>query len=308
MTQKDPPQSGTTEAKITIGVTQAESKRVLALIAHIRRLFETVFTSEGSGQHPLQMDQSDLLLCSASLRTLFFDDSPSPILIDFLTQHAIDVEIDTFETDIAMLLFAQVGPKGPGHVCDICLGLLFDESMREYCELDQPKPLMLIVDDAAETYSDLKNHTHVWRPTKEEAMRMNTSIDFSNPERPSQLITVTRKQVPIAKWGTVRIGYLKGIPIHRKNIITYVANKLGGIHYDSKRLPTEKNDKEEFKILAQAYDWNKQAVMHAGLTIIAIACIEIVRHPQMREILIALQNFESSRRIRLLKGQVVQAF
>ena len=291
--------------KKTIGVTQAESKRVLALIAHIRRLFETVLTTEGKYRHPLHMDQADLLLCSASLRTLFFDDSPSPILIDFLTQHVIDVSIETFETDISMLFFAQVAPQSQGHASDICLELLFDKEMRESCVLNQPTEIMLVIDGPNYIYSDLMKHPDIWRPTEEEALRLNLSLGSSNRDAPSQLVSVTRRRVPIQEWGAVRFGYLKGIPIHRRNIINYVANKLGGVHYDSKRLPISNKDRAEFKLLSQAYDWNKQAVMHAGLTAVGIACTEIVMLPQISEILLTLQDFESDRHARLLRGDPV---
>lgn len=300
---KDEGPDGNPHLKKTIGVTQAESKRVLALIAHLRRLFETVLIEERKGQHPLLMDQADLLLCSASLRTLLFDDSPSPILIDFLTQHEIEIEMETFETDIAMLFFAQVEPTERGHACDLCLGLLFDKDMREYCELGQSKQLVLVADGTNKTYSSLERRPEVWRPSRKDSVRLNTSVGFSNLGGPLQLITVTRKRVPIAEWGKVRFGYLKGIPITRRNIISYVANKLGGVHYDSSRLPASESDKAEFRVLAQAYDWEKQAIMHAGLTAVAIACIEIVMHPLIRDILTALQKFENERRARLLRGE-----
>lgn len=286
-----------------IGVTQAESKRALALIAHLRRIFDTVLDEEGRVLNPLAMDQADLLLCSASLRTLFFDDTPSPILLDFLTQHGIDVEIETFETDLAMLFFSQIEPSDAGHVCDLCLRLLFDKEMRDYFELGKTKKIVVATDGAQKAYTSLERRSEVWRPTDEEAKRLNTHVGFSNLGGPIQLATITRKRVPISEWGNTRLGYLKGIPIRRRTIICYVANKLGGVHYESTRLPAGEQDRSEFKILAQAYDWEKQAIMHAGLTAVAIACIEIVTHPQLAEVLNALRKFDHERQARLLRGE-----
>lgn len=286
-----------------IGVTQAESKRVLALIAHLRRIFDTVFDKEGRRLHPLEMDQADLLLCSASLRALFFDDTPSPILLDFLAQHEIDVELETFETDLTMLFFSQVDQRESGHACDLCLGLLFDREMRDYCELGKAEEIFIATNWPQKAYTSLVRQPEVWCPTAEERKRLNMSIGLSNLGGPFQLVTVTRKRVPISEWGNTRLGYLKCIPIRRRNIICYVANKLGGVHYDSTRLPAGEDDKTEFKILAQAYDWEKQAVMHAGLTAVAIACLEIATHPQFAEILNALRQFDRERQARILRGE-----
>lgn len=294
---------GNQHKNIKIQITQAESKRVLALVAHLRRIFETVFNEEGRGLHPLEMDQSDLLLCSASLRTLLFDDTPSPILLDFLNQHGLDIEIETFETNLAMLFFAQVEMKESGHACDLCLGLLFDEKMRDYYELDKAKEILVAMDGVQKAYTNLMRKPEVWCPTVEESNRLNTSLGFSNLGGLSQLATVTRKRVPLSEWGNTILGYLKGIPIRRRNIICYVANKLGGIHYDSTRLPAGKDDRSEFKMLAQAYDWEKQAIMHAGLSAVAITCIEIASHPQLAELLDGLRQFDQKRRARLLRGE-----
>ncbi|HLD10013.1 MAG TPA: hypothetical protein VJB68_08215, partial [Methylophilaceae bacterium] len=261
-----------------------------------------VFEKDGHGLHPLEMNQADLLLCSASLRTLLFDDSPSPILLDFLTQHSIKIELETFETDLAMLFFAQVEPKAAGNACDLCLDLLFNQEMRDYCEIGKVKSLVLAAEGTA-SYADLKKRPEVWRPNNEERERLNTDVGFSNLGGPIQLCKITRKRVLIGDWGNVRLGYLKGIPIRRENIIRYVANKLGGVHYDSKRLPASKEDKSEFKILSQAYDWEKQTIMHAGLAAVAIACIEIATHPQIAEVLRAVKKFNYERQSRLLRGE-----
>ena len=117
-----------------------------------------------------------------------------------------------------------------------------------------------------------------------------------------QLCTITRKVVPLQEWGNVRLGFLRDIPIRRRNIICYVANKLGGVHFDSLRFPHNESDKAEFKVLAQAYDWDKQAVTHAGLVAVALACVEIVRTPVIRDLLVALERFHAERQKRLREG------
>lgn len=175
--------------------------------------------------------------------------------------------------------------------------------MREYFKLDEAKQIVVAVDGEQKAYTSLKRCPEVWRPTDEETKRLNTYVGFSNLGGPLQPVTVTRKRVPISEWGNTRLGYLKGIPIRRRNIICYVANKLGGVHYDSSRLPAGEEDRSEFKILAQAYDWEKQSIMHAGLTAVAIACIEIASHPQIAEVLSALRTFDNERQARLLRGE-----
>lgn len=116
------------------------------------------------------------------------------------------------------------------------------------------------------------------------------------------MCTITRKVVPLQEWGSVRLGFLRKIPIRRRNIICYVANKLGGVHFDSTRLPSSETDKAEFKVLAQVYDWDKQAVMHAGLVAVALACVEVTRIPLVQDLLIALERFQHERQKRLREG------
>lgn len=287
---------------LKIGVTQAESKRALALVAHLRRIVDTVFDGEGRGYRPIEMDQAELLLCSASLRILFFDTPASSILLDFLTQHQINIEVETFETNIAMAFFARSELNDEGHVTDLCVSLLFDKKMRASCELNQPKQLVLVTGES-DAYSSLANKPDVWRPVDQKTRQASSSPNFSSSGKGTQFITVTRKRVPIAEWGNVRLGYLKNIPIRRKTMICYVANQLGGVHYDSARFPSGEDERSEFKMLAQAYDWEKKAIMHAGLASVAVACIEIATHPDIRKILWALSEFDAKRQSRLLRGE-----
>ena len=287
---------------LKIGVTQAESKRALALVAHLRQIVDTVFDGEGRVFRPTDMDQAELLLCSASLRILFFDSPASSILLDFLTQHQIDIKVETLETNIAMAFFAQVDSNSNGHVTDLCVSLLFDEKMRGRCELNKQKQFVVFTDET-DAYSSLAKKPEVWRPVDLQTGQAINSPSFSCSGKSAQFITVTRRQVPIAEWGDVRLGYLKNIPIRRKTIICYVANQLGGVHYDSARLPSGEDERSEFKLLAQAYDWEKKAIMHAGLASVALACIEIAAHPDIRKILWALSEFDAKRRSKLLRGE-----
>jgi hypothetical protein len=119
----------------------------------------------------------------------------------------------------------------------------------------------------------------------------------------SQLALVTRQQTALTEWGRVQIGYLKAIRIDRRNLISYVANKLGGVHYDSDRPPANKADARQFKVMATAYDWNDQAIMHAGLVATALACVEIANCAPLVQLCTALGSFHRARQERLWKGE-----
>jgi hypothetical protein len=109
--------------------------------------------------------------------------------------------------------------------------------------------------------------------------------------------------VTISEWGDVRIGYLKKVPITRRNLITYVANKLGGVHYDGRRLPADLDDAEQYRVLATAYDWDNQAIMHAGFVMVGLACVEILRSPPIRPLLDALVKHHNRRQGQLMRGE-----
>ena len=117
-----------------------------------------------------------------------------------------------------------------------------------------------------------------------------------------------RRRIPLEERGKVRIGYLKEIAINRRNLLTYVANKLGGIHYDSKRLPMDREDATQFTVLATAYDWDNQAIMHAGLVAVAMACIELLNTPEIVGLVLALQTFHAERHQRLSRFSKLPSF
>ncbi len=120
-----------------------------------------------------------------------------------------------------------------------------------------------------------------------------------------QLVDVTRRRVNIEEWGKVRIGFLKDIPISRRNLLCYVANELGGAHYNSKRLPSDPQDKEPFRLLASAYDWENEAIMHTGLIAVGLSYVEILSAPDVLPLLKALHEFHDKRQQRLMRGEAV---
>jgi hypothetical protein len=284
-----------------INITQAESKRVVALIAHLRQIFSTVLLPKGGVIRPVDMDHANLVLSSASFRALLFDDSPSPILLDFIRQHELTVEIETFETNLAMLLLAQVEPASEGHISDFFLKLILDPAVQKDYELGKSHPIV-VATEACRAFESLSKRPEVWKLSQSEDSEINSGLGYSNLGGPMQMCTITRKVVPLQEWGNVRLGFLKNIPIRRRNIICYVANKLGGVHFDSKRPPRNETDKAEFKVLAQAYDWEMQAVMHAGLVAVALACVEVARIPLVQQLLTALERFQHERQKRLREG------
>ena len=288
-----------------ISITQAESKRVAAIMAHLRQIVSTPLTPTGSLLRPVEIDHGLLLLSSASFRALLFDDSPSPILLDFTKQHDIKVEVETFETNLSMLLLAQVAPSGDSHVSDYFAQLLYDSDLQKQFEPGHEKQVFLAT-ERCPTYDDAAKRPDVWGLSDDEDKKINSYLGYSNLGGPAQLCTITRKIVPLDEWGDVRVGYLRNIAIRRRNIICYVANKLGGVHFDSSRLPRNNRDKAAFNVLAQAYDWDKQAVMHAGLVAVALACLEMLRAPIIRSLLAKLDEFHQKRQERLRKGELLE--
>jgi hypothetical protein len=67
-------------------------------------------------------------------------------------------------------------------------------------------------------------------------------------------------------------------------------------------LPPDLNAAEQFRVLATAYDWDNQAVMHAGLVIVGLACLEILRGSGILPLLAALEEHHERRQDRLIRG------
>jgi len=120
-------------------IGHAESKRALAVFAHLRRIIETV-TRDDRIIRPIQMDHADLLLASASMRALLFDGNP--VLIDFAKMHGLEIEIECFETNIALFLLSWLVPDDL-HISDYLVHALLDPTTRDKYELNKPTQQVL---------------------------------------------------------------------------------------------------------------------------------------------------------------------
>jgi hypothetical protein len=247
------------------------------------------------------MDHGDLLLCAASLRALFFDDNP--MLISFAETHALNIEIECLETNLSLFLLSWLVPD-EAHVSDFLMQALLDPSMRETFALDKlHQTLFLHMEGKGFEAATLR--PDIWAPTRAGVDEHNLMVGVREGA-PYQYFDATRRRVPLKEWGNTQLGTLKDIGITRRNILTYVANKLGGVHHDSKRLPPLLDDATQFKVLATAYDWDNDAIMHAGLVAVAIACIEIASNPDIVPLFVALRDFHAKRHRRLLKGEKLE--
>jgi hypothetical protein len=249
------------------------------------------------------MDHADLLLCSASFRALFFDDNP--MLLRFATTHQLTIEIECLETNLALLLLSWLTPD-EGHVSDFLMQVLLDSKMRDLYALDKTYQAFCFFEDG-KGFESVLRRPNIWVPSSAADEKINSALGISNLGAPAQLLDIKRRRVPLEEWGKVRIGYLKEIAINRRNLLTYVANKLGGVHYDSKRLPMDPEDATQFTVLATAYDWDNQAIMHAGLVAVAMACIELINTPEIVGLVPALQTFHAERHQRLMRGEKLTA-
>ena len=232
------------------------------------------------------MDHRDLLLSSASLRALFFDNGAKPILIDFIDRYEIDIEIKSFETNLSMVLFAQMEPSSKGHISSYFYEFLLDSKLHESYELNQKQSLVISCEDK-DSYEKIRARPDIWQPKIND--EVGYGLGFCQEDKPLQLIHIKKKKVKLQQWGNLQIGYLKNIPIKRRTIISYVANQLCGVHYNAELIKKHEKDKNEFEVLAEAYDWNQESKMHAGFVCVGLACIELARTAS----LISLYNYLS---------------
>jgi hypothetical protein len=286
----------------TITISQAQAKHALALFAHLCRIFEAA-CRDGKPVRPVQMDHADLLLCSASFRALFFDDHP--ILLRFIATHRLSIEIECLETNLALLLLSWLAPD-EWHVSDLLARVLLDPAMRANFGIDATHQAFLSFEDG-KGFETVLQRPEIWAPSRIADENINSGLGVSNLRAPAQLVDITRRRVPLEQWGNVRIGYLKDIAINRRNLLTYVANKLGGVHYDSKRLPRDPDDANQFTVLTTSYDWDNQSIMHAGLVAVGLACIEVLSTPAIVDLLPALREFHIERQQRLIRGEKLTA-
>jgi hypothetical protein len=280
----------------SIGISQTEAKHALALQAHLRQLYRAA-TFEDRPLRPIEMDHADLLMCAASFRALLFDDTGKPILLSFAERHGIDIRVETLETTLGLFLLSFYAPHDL-HVSDFLADILLNPETRSRYPLDEVQETLVAFVDGSGFEGPL-SRSDLWTvPIDEDD---GSSLSIAN-KAPVQWAHITRRRVPISEWGNVRIGYLKKRPIPRRSLITYVANKLGGVHYDSARLPPDLSDAEDHRVLATAYDWDNQAIMHAGLVMVGLACLEILRAPGVLPLLAALEKHHQQRQERLMQG------
>jgi hypothetical protein len=291
-----------TVADAHIEIRQAETTRALAFFAHLRQIMQTALSDDcRQFRRPLLMDHADLLLAAASMRALFFDDRAQPIAPSFLKDHKMPVEIEALETNVSLLLLSALIPGGV-HVSDFLVDALIGPETKRGFQINQPNQGLYCFTDG-KGFETIAQRPDIWVPAREDEAHVSSGLGVSNLGGPAQLLTVTRRRVPLEKWGDIRIGYLKDRPIKRRTLLTYVANKMGGVHYDSRRLPREEMDRNEYQFLSAAYDWEDQAIMSTGLVATALACIELANVRELFGLTEALAEFHVKRQLRLRKGE-----
>ncbi len=288
--------SGPNERK-TLLIEKADARRVQAILAHLRQACLTVSTEKGI-LRPLSIDQDSLLLASASLRALFFDGGG--MLTSFLEEHEADLQIEALETDIGLVLLSELVPDDI-HLSDYLLEALLKPKSDEEKKFDQPWDMLLAYEDRSK-FRGLLARPHLWAPSKGD--ELNGPSPASNGG-PVQLATLCRRRVGVREWGRLRLGYLKTVPIDRRSIVGYVANQLGGVHYDSKRLPKDPDDAAQFHALAAGLDWDHEAITPAGLVAVALLCIELANSPDVIRLGAALSLFVAERQERLRAKSVI---
>ena len=288
-------------------ISQADSKKAAAMIGHLRQILRTVLQPDNRVQRPLYANQPEVVLAAASLRALFFDDTPKPLMISFLGQHGKTYPVETLETDSSMLLLSVLESGRKPHISDLFVDILLNSTTREQFKLNERHPFMTILQEGDPRIASVVNCEHVWAPGPGIEALQDNSLGYQPGTGICQFSQITRRVVDLKDWGDVRIGYLREVPIRRRNVACYVANKLGGVHYDSTRLPRVESDANEFRQLAVAYDWDNQAVVHAGMIAVVLMCIELVHMPWFVELLSGLEDFHQSRQERLVAGLSVKA-
>jgi len=280
----EPDSNSETKERPTVKVSQADTKRLLAIKAHLEQLIRTAMHPDRKTFYrPVEMDQGELLLAAASLRALIFDTGAQPLLIRLFEDAGLDIKIETVETNLGLVLLSELIPE-PGHVSDYIAGAFMDPQQKETLPLDKPQ-VVVIFHEKPDGLEEMLKRPDIWVPSAEkDAEEIQSSLTHMTNVGPGQLLRLTRRSVSLSNWGNTRIGYLKDIAITRRNIIEYVANRLGGVHYDSKRSPKDPSDVAQFHVLATAYDWNDQALMHAGFVAVGLACLEILNTPSIYDI------------------------
>jgi len=246
----------------------------------------------------------EVLLASASLRALLFDDSPGPQLIDFMRTHGLEIAVETVSTTSAMLLFSEVTPGHELHLADFIVEILLNQDVRADFKESEPRSFVTVLQETHDVVREIGQKQARWAPISPDYLeKTNSTVGHQPGVGIFQYANITRKTVPLTKWGDEVVGMLGEISIRRRTIITYVANRLGGVHYDSRRFPVKEADAREFRVLAESFDWKQEAVVHAGLVVVFLSCLELVINESICEIHRALNEFHQSRQQRLRDGR-----
>lgn len=286
----------------TIPIKQEDWGRALALRSHLMVLFETVLTeSEGNMtfRHPLTLDPGRVLLTAASLRAMLFDDTGEPLLLSFLKRYNLDLTINSFDGDFAMLFYSQTNPAEDGHLTDFLFQFLLAENEQKVFPEGELKEFLFGAQ--GQVSASLKTRFDVWAPKDKWAQ--HSAIGPANEDYMVQLCHITRRYTPAHEWGALPLGRLKDISIRRQRVVEYAANYLGGVHYDSDHHTNDPTKQNEFRMLSQAFDWEHQSGMHGILVALAICAIEIASAPSLFALFRALLTGESNRRDRILAGE-----
>jgi len=180
--------------EIPLSITRAESKRALALLAHLRQIARTI-SHKGKLLRPTEMDHADLLLCSASLRALLFDDKP--ILFGFMKSHGLLIEIEATETNLGLAFLSKLVP-GEGHVSDILIQILLSPQIRDGFPLDQKKQPLFLYEDAT-GFGSISQRPEIWYPKNVENREINSPPVLAG-KTPHQLLDITRRRVSLVDW------------------------------------------------------------------------------------------------------------
>ena len=297
MPHKEPPQT-------SIRISQAESKRIPALVAHLRQVARAATRADGRIPRPVHLDHMEVLLAAASLRALLFDDTPSAQLIDFTRKHNLQIDVETVSTTSAMLMYSEVTPGEGPHLSDLIASVLLDPEVRKDFKEGEPHEFISIIQEDCDIVRQIGEEQLRWAPISSDYLaKTESSVGHQPGTGICQYAHITRKYVPLEQWGNEVVGMLAEIPIRRRNIICYVANKLGGVHYDSNRFPAKDADAREYKVLAESLDWKAGAVVHAGLILVFLSCVELFRTAQIRDIYFSLLDFHERRQLRLRSGE-----
>jgi hypothetical protein len=284
---------GNDSPKQTVYITRSEAKLALCVFAHLRNIMVAIGMDRGGIIAPLDMDQADLLLCSASLRSLMFDYNVSvPPLIELLEKFSPNCLIPCIETHVNMFFLSDFFGERP-HVSDFLIKIICDTfgTKNEGVDKINQQDTFLLTYMSGKGFKSLMEQKNKWLPTIYEYPDGGVGISgTSDGIVPSQLVTFTRKLIPLREWRNQRIGLLKTTNITRRNIVCYTANELGGVHYNSKRLPPQE-ERNAFHLLTEAYDWEDQAVNHAGLICTALIAVELMLCEDVRSLIPALEEF-----------------